>query len=613
MVERLAGNAALLSPDVVAEIVDRTDGVPLFVEEMTRAVLEVGDERGREIAASVPSVGLGVPATLQASLMARLDRLGPAPKAVAQIGAAIGREFSYELAASVGELDEERLHDALQRLVDAGLVFQRGTPPEAAYLFKHALVQDTAYNTFLRGPRRELHARIAQALETHFPEIVGGQPELLARHYSEAGLIEKSVEYWGRAGRRSAARSAMAEAAAQLQKGLDQLKLLPETRDRERHELELHSALGAVFVAVKGFAAPETGHVYVRAQELWERLGSPTEFLHLPFGQSFHHVIRGEFDLAERFDEKLLHLSHQRNDTAGLVLGHHSSGRTLFYRGRFVSSRWHQEAALRLYDPLSERLLVGQAGFSPCVGLLGFLGLALFCLGFPDQALTRSDEAIAEAQRLGHPPSLAVSFTLGARLLSLVGDNAVLGEQVDQLVAVANEQGFAQWGSVGTMFRGWVKITNGDVAEGLSFMRSGSAAFRAIGGGVDAQYNAIMASARVIAGQVEEGLALLDEALQRIGECWFAAELNRRKGQLLLRQGHTEDVEGLYCTALRIAREQEAKLWELRATVSLAQLRRDQGRRAEAHDLLAPVYSWFTEGFDTPDLKQARALLDELG
>ena len=290
MVERLAGNAALLPPDVIAEIVERTDGVPLFVEEMTKAVLEAGAERGGEIAASVPSAGLGVPATLQASLMARLDRLGPAAKGVAQIGAAIGREFSYELAASVGELAEERLQDALQRLVDAGLVFQRGTPPEAAYLFKHALVQDTAYGTLLRGPRRQLHARIAEALTAHYPELMDSQPELFAQHYAEAGLVEKSVACWGKAGHRSAARSAMAEAAAQFQKALDQLALLPDTAERQRQELEFCSALGAVLFAVKGWAAPETGHAYARARELWEQLGSPSEFLHILLGQSLHHV-----------------------------------------------------------------------------------------------------------------------------------------------------------------------------------------------------------------------------------------------------------------------------------------------------------------------------------
>jgi predicted ATPase len=322
MVQQLAGNAALLPQDVIAEILERTDGVPLFVEEMTRAVLEAGAERGRETTASVPAASLGVPATLQASLMARLDRLGPAAKRVAQIGAAIGREFSYELAAAVGEFAEERFQEALQRLVDAGLVFQRGMPPTAEYMFKHALVQDAAYGTLLRGPRRQLHARIAEALEAHSPELMDSQPELFAQHYAEAGLVEKSVVYWAKAGHRSAARSAMAEAAAQLQKRLDQLVLLPDNRERQRQELEYHSSLGSVLVAVKGHAAPETGYAYARARELWEQLGSPLEFLQVAYGQSRHHAFRGEFGLATRLDEDLLHLSRHRNDSAGLVLGH---------------------------------------------------------------------------------------------------------------------------------------------------------------------------------------------------------------------------------------------------------------------------------------------------
>jgi predicted ATPase len=453
-------------------------------------------------------------------------------------------------------------------------------------------------------------------LETHSPEIIDSQPDLLALHFSEAGLVAKSVDYWGKAGRRSAARSAMAEAAAQFQKGLDQLELLPDTPERKRQELAFHSALGAVFFAVKGFAAPETGQVYARAQELWEKLGSPTEFLHLPFGQSNHHVIRGELDLAERFDKYLLRLSQERNDSAGLILGHHSSGRTLFFRGRFASSRSHQEEALTLYESISQGSLPGQAGFGPRVGVLGYLGLALFCLGFPDQALARSDAAIAEARRLAHPPSLAVSLALGARLLSLVGDNAVLGELADQLVAVTTEQGFPQWGSLGMIFRGWVKVKNGDVAEGKSLLRSGSAALRTMGAEFWMPYhNALLAGACETAGQIEEAVTLLDDALQiaeTTGERWLAAELNRHKGHLLLRQGHPEAAEELYRKALSIAEAQGAKLWELRAAASLARLWGEQDRRVEARDLLAPVYGWFNEGFDTADLQEAKALLDEL-
>jgi predicted ATPase len=616
MVQRLAGNAALLPPDVIAEIVERTDGVPLFVEEMTKAVLEAGAECGREIAASVLSTGLGVPATLQASLMARLDRLGPAAKGVAQIGAAIGREFSYELAASVGELAEERLQEALQRLVDAGLVFQRGAPPAAEYLFKHALVQDTAYGTLLRRKRQQLHARIAEALETYSPELIDNQPELFAQHYAKAGLVEKSIAYWGKAGRRSAARSAMAEAAAQFQKGLDQLALLPASPERQRQELEFLSASGAVLRAVKGVAAPETGDAYARARELWEQLGSPSEFLQVPLGQSRFHMFRGEFDLARCLDKELLRLSRQRNDSAGLVLGYMASGRTLFFVGRFARSQSYLEEALALYDPISHGSLVHQAGVDPQAASQAFLAIVLFCLGFPDRALAQSNAAIAEARRLAHPPSLASILSVGAVLLSLADDNGVLEERADQLVALTTDQGFPFYRDQGTIYRGWAKVKNGNAVQGLSLLRSGSADYRTTGAEAWMPHHiALLAAACEIARRIKEGLTLLDDALQmveRTGERWLEAELNRHKAQLLLRRGHTEAAEQLLRKALSIAEEQGAKLWQLRAAVSLAQLRRDQGREVEARELLAPVYSWFTEGFETADLKEAKALLDEL-
>ena len=283
--------------------------------------------------------------------------------------------------------------------------------------------------------------------------------------------------------------------------------------------------------------------------------------------------------------------------------------------GRFASSRSHLEEALSLYDPISHHSLVHQVGLYPQVASQAYLGNALFCLGYPDQALARSNAAIAEARRLAHPPSLAAGLANGATVLSLVGDNAALDEQVDQLVAVTTEQGFPQWRALGTIFRGWVKVENGDVTAGISLLRGGSAAFRTTGAWKPHNV-AILAMACEIAGQIDEALTLWDDALQiveRTGERWFVAELYRHKGQLLLRQRHSEAAEELYRNALSIAEEQEAKLWELRAAASLARLRREQGRHAEARDLLAPVYGWFTEGFDTPDLKDAKALLDELG
>jgi predicted ATPase len=369
-------------------------------------------------------------------------------------------------------------------------------------------------------------------------------------------------------------------------------------------------------MVVKGYAAAETGDAYARARELWEQLGSPSEFVQVPHGQSRYHVHRGELDQALRLDEDLLRLSYLRSDSSGLVLGHVSSGRTLMFAGRFAPSRSHLEEVFTLYDPISHRSLVHKCGIHPHINSQAMLGSVLFCLGYPDQALAQSNAAIADARRLAHLPSLTTSLTNGTRLLSLVGEHAVLRERVEQLVAVATEQGLPDWRAQGTIFRGWFKVKNGDVAEGISLLQSGSAAYRATGAEMFMpHYNALRARACEIAGQGEEALALLDDALhnvERTGERWFEAELNRHKGQLLLRQGYTEAAEELYRKALSIAMEQDAKLWELRAAVSLARLRRDQGRRGEGRDLLAPVYNWFTEGFGTPDLKDARALLDEL-
>jgi len=331
-----------------------------------------------------------------------------------------------------------------------------------------------------------------------------------------------------------------------------------------------------------------------------------------------YHMNRGELDLAQRLGEDLLGLSGQRNDTAGLVLGHFCCGRSLMYAGRFASSRFQLEEVLALYDPISHHSLhfLHQAGFHPQTVSQAYLGIVLFCLGYPDQALARSNAAIANARRLAHPPVLAVSLNIGALSLSLVGDDAALGECADQVFAVATEQGFTQWQAEGTIYRGWVKVKNGDVTEGISLLRRGSIAFRATGAEMWMPYGfALFAKAFEIAGQLEEALTQVDEALEiveRTGVRWLAAELYRHKGQLLLRLGHSEAAEELYRRALSIAQEQGAKLWELRAAASFARLRREQGRDAEARDLLAPVYGWFTEGFDTQDLKEAKALLDEL-
>ncbi len=616
LVAQIAGSKTLPG-EVVFAIAERTDGVPLFVEELTKSVLESGllrEENDRYVLdRALPP--LAIPTTLHGSLMARLDRL-VSVRHVAQIGAAIGRQFSYPVLHAVSRLPEDELRAAMARLVASELVFQRGTPPDAVYSFKHALVQDAAHGSLLRNARQQLHAQIAEALAAHSPEMMETQPELFAQHYAEAGLVEKAVAFWGKAGHRSVARSAMAEAAAQFLKGLDQLALLPDIPERRQEELEFSSALGAVLNVVKGSAAPETGQAYARARELWEQLGSPVEFIEVPCGQSRYHAHRGELDQAQSLAEHLLHLSRRRNDSAGVVMGHYSSGRNLMFVGSFASSRSHLEAVLALYDPNSHHSLVRQTGVHPQLAAQAALGIVLFCLGFPDQALAQSNKAIAEARRLPHPPSLAMSLGIDALLLSIIGDDIGLEQRADRLVAVATDQGFPFYRATGAIFRGWVKAKNADVTEGLSLLRAGSSAYCATGAAAWMPlYIALLAGACEIAGLIEEGAARLDQALQlveRTGERWFAAELDRRRGRLLLRQGQAEAAEELYRKALGIAREQEAKTWELRAAASLARLWGDQGRRAAARDLLAPVYGWFTEGFATPDLKEAKALLDEL-
>jgi class 3 adenylate cyclase/predicted ATPase len=617
LVDQIAGGKTLPEA-IVSQIVDRTDGVPLFVEELTKSVLESGllrEEADRYVLDRLLPP-MAIPTSLQDSLMARLDRLGPV-RLVAQVGAAIGREFPYALLRTVSGLADSELEAALTRLVASELVFQRGTLPHAVYVFKHALVHDAAHDSLLRDARQQLHAQIAKALEADSPEIMGSQPEFFAQHYAEAGLPEKSAEYWGQAGRRSATRSAMAEAASQFQKGLDQLTLLPNDRQKLEKELELCCALGAALRYTKGQATPEMGQAFARARELWEQLGSPAEFLYVLYGQSRYHIYRGEYEEAQRLDQDLLRLSRQYNDSKGLVLGHDSAGRDLLLLGRFNSARPHLEAVLTLYDPLMHRSLVHQTGCHSHIVSREYLAIVLFCLGFPNQAWAQSREGVAEALRLAHPPSLAVGLATCCRLLSLTDNYSALDDRAAQLIAVATEHGFPLYRGLGTMYRGWGKVRTGDLAEGMSMLRAGSTVFSATGAKTRTSYhNALVAKAFEIAGQIMEAVCLLDDALQSavaVGERWFVAEMYRHKGELMFRQSEFKAAENFYRQALVIAREQGARLWELRAAISLGELMLDQRRRMEANELLVPAYRWFTEGFDTQDLVRARSLLAELG
>jgi predicted ATPase len=617
LVQELAGKA-LLDSEIVGEIVERTDGIPLFVEELTKAVLESTDQDNQvaRVLSASPAPTFAVPTTLHASLVARLDRLGSVAKEVGQIGSVLGRTFDYELIRRVAQIPELALIAALDRLADAGLLLRRGTSPEASYLFNHALVQDAAYSTLLRRRRRELHGQIARVLNDDLG-VAGSQPELLAHHHTEAGQPWEASIYWAKAGHRSAARGAMMEAAAQFQKGLEQLKLLPEDRVRWRQELELLAPLGMVMQATSGNASAERGSVYARARQLWEELDFPSEFVHLPYGQALFHVYRGELEMALDLGQDLLRRSERRGDAPGLILAHHSLGQNLMIAGRFRESQSHLREVPQLYSQVSRQEVIDLAGIDPLSAAHSILAIVLFCLGYPDQALEQLDGAIEEAQAMGILRRAAATLTFGCRLLSVSGDNLALSKRAEQLFELATEGRYPSWGAEAVMYRGWAKVNDGDVEGGIALLKRGAADYRACSNEAGmSHYISLLAQALATGGRIDEALPLLEDALrivERTGEGRFLAELHRHKGEFLRKRSETQAAEEEFFKALEIAREQQAKMWELRAATSLGRVWTEQGRRIKAAELLAPIYSWFSEGFRHPDLIAARSLIDEIG
>ncbi|SFQ33173.1 Adenylate and Guanylate cyclase catalytic domain-containing protein [Bradyrhizobium sp. Ghvi] len=617
LIRSVAGGRALPT-EIVNEIAERTDGVPLFVEELTKAVLETSPEGIARAISVAPLLGLAVPATLHASLMARLDRIGPIAKEVAQIGAAIGREFSYDLLASIAQRRDNELRAALDRLISTGLVFGSGEPPDANFLFKHALVQDAAYGTLLRRQRRELHARIAGALEERLARGIQEQPEILAHHCGHAGLAEKAVSYWREAGERSKARSAMTEAIAQMRKALELLSHLPDTSGRQRTETELQLALGGALIAAKGHAAEETGGAYARARCLCDALNDTPNLLKALWGEFVHYHVRGETDRSHRIAENLLDLAGRQNDAAILVAGHRAVGDSWLHRGQLALARAHLERGLALYDPAQQRSLTALFAENARVAMLSFLSLTCGLLGFADQARVQSSDALAEARDSSHPISLAFALSVACRLHFVLDDAGMVGQRADELVALTTEQRFAFFLAMGTAYRGWTLAETGDPEAGVNLLRRGIEGFQASGAAWTLPfYLAQLAAAEAKRARFETGLGQLSDALaltQKLGVRWFEAELHRRRGELMLtaRPGVEAEAETEFRHAIAVARQQEARLWELRSAVALARLWHRQGKNDEARDLLAPVYGWFDEGFDIRDLKESKALLEEL-
>jgi TOMM system kinase/cyclase fusion protein len=616
-----------LPPEVVEQVVAKTDGVPLFVEELTKMVLESGLLREREERYELtgPLPPLAIPTTLHDSLMARLDRLA-AVKGLAQLGATLGREFAYELLQAVAPWDEGTLQRGLHQLVEAEFLYQQGLPPQATYVFKHALIQDAAYQSLLRSTRQRHHQHIAQVLEAQFPETCETQPELLAHHYTEAGLMAQAIPYWHRAGQRALERSANLEAIEHLTRGLNVLNTLPDTPERAQQELDFQTTLGPPLVATKGQAAPEVLHAYTRARELCQQVGETSQLFQVLRGLWYFYLHRVELQTARELGEQLLTLAQHVGDPALRLEAHYTLGNTLNYLGEFAAAQAHFAQGIALYDPQRHRAHTVRYGQDPGVICRAYAGVTLWLLGYPDQALQRSHEALTLARELAHPFSLGFALAFAAWLHYFRREGQLTQERAEATMALGAEQGFGVYAAMGRIFRGWALAQQypesgarqGQVEEGMAQMQQGLAAWRATGAVVFQPYGlALLAEASAQAGQHEAGLTLLAEALALTndkGERRWEAELYRLKGELLLARSPEHDAEAETCfrQALDIARRQQAKSWELRAAMSLARLWQRHGKRAAAYELLVPIYGWFTEGFDTPDLQEAKALLDTL-
>ena len=625
MIERIVGNS-VLSAKVRQDIIERSDGVPLFVEEMTKAVLEAGSEIAAERAiAAVPSPALAVPASLHASLMARLDRLGGPAEELAQIAAAIGREFSYRLLASVVRQPEAELRSTLDSLIAAGLLFRSDQPPHATYLFKHALVRDAAYGTLLREPRRALHARIAETIESEFAEVAENRPELLARHWTEAGRIEKAAGLWSKAGQRSLARSALVEATEQLRRALDQLATLPDTSLLRREQIKLQVALVNALMHLKGYAAPEPKAAVEQARQFIERaeaLGDTPEdpllLFSVFYGAWAASYVAFNGNVTRELAAQFVALAEKQGQTVPLMIGHRLMGTSLLLTGDIAKGREHFDHAFALYDPAKHRPLATRFGQDVRVSILVYRALAQWMLGYPEAALADADHAVEDARESGQAGTLMYAQFHTSLTNVLCAKYAEATTQSNDVVRLADEKGAALWKALATMQEGCVLALSGNATEGIQMITSGIAAYRSTGSRVYLPiFLSHLSRAYAELGQFDEAWRCIGEAMAAVEttkECWYEAEIHRLTGEIALKlpQLGSSQAETYFERAFILARVQQAKSWELRAAMSMARLWLDQDMREKARALLAPIYGWFTEGFETHDLKQAKKLLVEI-
>jgi class 3 adenylate cyclase/predicted ATPase len=612
MVQQVAGERTL-PIDVVQQIVTKTDGIPLFVEELSKVLLEADPGiRGNSVLAGLPQA---IPETLQASLMARLDQLGNA-RAVAQIGAAIGRQFDHELIASVAELEEDELNAGLDELVEVGLAFASGERPVRTYRFKHALIRDTAYDSMLRSTRKELHLKIARTLERHFPSTTLTSPEILAHHFTQSGQDAEAVQYWLLSGKKASERSANVEAVSHFEQALEMARAVPDSEDRSQKELEILIALGPQLITTKGSGSPQVESVYADALALCEKLETSEAHFTAHWGA---WRISKNFSEKRARAERLEVLARQLDDDGLRLQAHHCQWATVFHLGRYGECRRHIQAGLELYargDYHAHAAVYG--GHDPRVCALGEAAQALWLLGFPDRAVANMRQARSWAQELRQAGSLVHVMDMTLLLHRYRRDARAVATEAQLFSEYAEEQAFSEHREKARVFRGWALTKRGDAERGITMMREAIHSHEAIGTREDPPvWKEMLGEACLEAGLVDEGLEIVESALNDVedsGLRFWVAELLRCKGRLLLAASPTKPGEARSCfeEARAIANGQEARSLELRAALCLAKMHVAEGESEVARALVEPLCSWFVEGFETPDLVEAKQLLSTL-
>jgi tetratricopeptide (TPR) repeat protein len=600
--------------------VTHTDGVPLFIEELTKSVLESGllSEAGDQYTLQIPLPTLAIPTSLRDSLLARLDRLAPV-KDIIQIGACIGRDFSYKLLTALSPLKGERLEQALEQLTKTGLLFGRGTPPDATYTFKHALVQDAAYDSLLRSKRAQFHAQIAHVLEKDFFDQVENAPELLAHHYTQAGNLATAIPWWREAGELAVRRVALQEAVGHFQKGLALIEQLPPSSERDGLELTIREPLNAAWTGLRGWAAPEVRLNAAAILELAKGQGKSQTLGIGLWAIWVNTITQGRVADSLEWAQRLLAEGDQAGDIDLQIFGHGAAMISEFYLGQLLEAQEHGNRVLTLYDPqhAGRWMQVTASDFRTLVGIWSCQWT--WMLGYPDQAVQLSDEKDAHARRLGHAFNLGFALTLGAYAFDYRCEPERLLERIAEAERLEREQSVPFMNRVMVpQVEGLARLRSGQLREAISSLRRGLENWNTLGGRSRVPYlKSALAEALALQGNLDAALDMIDVCLEQIErpgwqERSHLAEVLRLKGWMLMRRGRLAEAETQLRASIDWARQQQARSWELRSATTLAELLAERGQRYAARELLAPIYNWFTEGFDTRDLKDAKALLDAL-